>query len=128
MNKQIRWAAITFLMVSMFSMAGCAGWLEYMSKSTKGQANGSLVDTRYEASNYQVLGMVTAEAESLCILGVYVRGTEGQALLWKSAKAQYGERVTGIKDINVSYSYTSILAPVFSEIKSTYVGTAVHEK
>jgi len=40
----------------------------------------------------------------------------------------FGDRVTGIKDINVSYEYQSVLPPIFSEMKTTYVGTAVHEK
>jgi hypothetical protein len=36
--------------------------------------------------------------------------------------------VTGIKDISISYDYQSVLAPVFSEISTTYVGTAIRDK
>jgi hypothetical protein len=114
------------LFVSVFS--GCAGYIEYMKRSPRTNNLQTQTVTRYECTSYEVLGVVTARGESKCVMGIIVEGQEGEGLLWSAAKSEFGDRVTGVKDINVSYEYQSILPPIFSEITSTYVGTAIHEK
>jgi hypothetical protein len=119
-----------FILASSFVLmfSGCAGYIEYMKRSPRTNSLQTQTVTRYESTSYEVLGVVTARGTSKCILGIIVEGEEGEGLLWGSAKSEFGDRVTGVKDINVSYEYQSILPPIFSEITSTYVGTAVHEK
>jgi hypothetical protein len=107
---------------------GCMGYFEFMNRSSRPTMIQTETMARYESSNYEVLGVVTARGESKCVLGVLVEGEEGEGLLWSVAKSEYGDRMTGIKDINVSYEYQSILPPIFSQITTTYVGTAIHEK
>jgi hypothetical protein len=99
-----------------------------MKRSPGSNSRQTQTVTRYESTSYEVLGVVTARGESKCVLGIMVEGLEGEGLLWSVAKSEFGDRVTGIKDINVSYEYQGILPPIFSEITTTYVGTAIHEK
>lgn len=118
---------LSLLICTMMVISGC-GTAEYMHRSKGPGLNASQTVTRYDAKDYDVLGIVRAEGESRSILGIIVEGTEGEGLLWDMAKSQFGDRVTGIKDINISYEYQSILGWIFCEIKTTYIGTAVHEK
>jgi hypothetical protein len=118
---------IVLVIVSLTVVSGC-GYGEYLRRGKGPGSNATQTVTRYDAKNYDVLGVVRAEGNSRCILGIIVEGTEGEALLWDMAQHLFGDRVTGIKDINVSYEYQSVLPPIFSEMKTTYVGTAVHEK
>ncbi|MBC2715001.1 MAG: hypothetical protein HF978_06790 [Desulfobacteraceae bacterium] len=122
-----RWVCVGLIVSVLLVVSGC-GYGEYMKRSSNPTVNATHTVTRYDSKDYDVLGLVRAEGESRCVLGIIVEGTEGEALLWDAAISQFGDRVTGIKDINISYDYQSILPPIFSEIKSTYVGTAVHEK
>ena len=122
-----RTVCIVLMIVSLMVVSGC-GYGEYLRRSKGPGSNATQTVTRYDAKNYDVLGVVRAEGNSRCILGIIVEGTEGEALLWDMAQHLFGDRVTGIKDINVSYEYQSVLPPIFSEMKTTYVGTAVHEK
>ncbi len=128
MKKSIfRIAVSSLIAVAFLCLAGC-GYPEYMRRTQLTNMNATQTVTRYESTNYKVLGLVTAYGESRCIMGILVEGTEGEALLWDAAKSTYGDRVTGIKDINSWYEYQSVLPPLFSEIYITYVGTAVHEE
>jgi len=104
------------------------GYREYLRRSTRPTSNSTQTVTRYDAKDYDVLGIVKAKGHSRSVLGIVIEGVEGEALLWEVAMEEYGDRVTGIKDINISYEYQSVLTPIFSEIDTTYVGTAVHEK
>ncbi len=122
-----RWVCVGVIASMLLVVSGC-GYAEYMRRSSISTSNSTQTVTRYDSKDYDVLGLVRAEGNSRCILGIIVEGTEGEALLWDAAKIQFGDRVTGLKDINISYDYQSILPPIFSEIKTTYVGTAVHEK
>ncbi len=122
-----RSVCIGLMIVSLMVVSGC-GYGEYLRRSKGPGSNATQTVTRYEAKNYDILGLVIAEGESRSILGIIVEGVEGEGLLWDAAKMQFGDRVTGIKDINISYEYQSVIPPIFSEIKTTYVGTAVHEK
>ena len=119
---------IFIIAVGLFAFPGCAGYIDYMKGSTTPSFNGTQTITRYESKAYDVLGIVRAEGNSKCIMGIIVEGTEGTGLLWDAARNQFGDRVTGIKDINLSYDYQSVLSPIFCEITTIYVGTAVHEK
>jgi len=112
----------------VFTLTGCMGYFEFVNRSTQPNIIQTQTMTRYQSTNYEVLGVVVATGESKCVLGVIVEGAEGQGLLWNAAKSQFGDRVTAIKDINISYEYQSILPPIFSEITTTYVGTAIREK
>jgi hypothetical protein len=109
-------------------ISGCAGYIEYMKRSPGSNSRQTQTVTRYESTSYEVLGVVMARGSSKCVLGILVEGEEGEGLLWSAARSEFGDRVTGIKDINVSYQYQSILPPIFSEITTMYVGTAIHEK
>ena len=117
-----------FLGFSILMLTGCMGYFEFVNRSTQPGKLATQTMTRYQSASYDVLGVVTAKGESKCVLGVLIEGEEGEGLLWRAAKGEFGDRVTAIKDINVSYEYQSILPPVFSEITTTYVGTAIHEK
>jgi len=112
----------------LLMLAGCGGYMEYMNRSPQPTDNNTNLMTRYTSSDYDVLGVVEAEGESRCLVGIIVEGTEGEGLLWKKAKEEYGKQVTGIKDISKWYEYEGVLSPIFSEIKTTYIGTAVHER
>ncbi|MDZ7831704.1 MAG: hypothetical protein U5L07_08120 [Desulfobacterales bacterium] len=127
-NHVLKFCIIGVIAVSLLMVSGCAGYMEYLSRSSRPGINATSTVTRYESTDYDVLGIVSAKGESRCILGIIVEGTEGEALLWDAAKSQFGDRVTGVKDINKSYEYQSVLPPIFCEIKTTYVGTAVHER
>jgi len=116
------------LVICAFLVVSGCGTPEYMRRTKGPGSNATQTVTRYDAKNYDVLGLVRAEGESRSILGIIVEGIEGEGLLWDAAKSQFGDRVTGIKDINISYEYQSILGWVFCEIETTYIGTAVHEK
>jgi hypothetical protein len=109
-------------------LSGCTGYIEYMKRSPGSNSRQTRTVTQYDSNAYEVLGVVSARGTSKCVLGFIVEGEEGEGLLWSSAKSEFGDRVTGIKDINASYVYQSILPPIFSEITTTYVGTAIHEK
>ena len=126
-GRIFRSGCIVLMIVALMVVSGC-GYGEYMRRSTNPTINATQTVTRYDSKNYDVLGLVRAEGNSRCVLGIIVEGTEGEALLWDAAINQFGDRVTGIKDINISYDYQSILPPIFSERNSIYVGTAVHEK
>ena len=106
--------------------AGCMS-PEYLTRSAKPNMNSANI-TQYEPKEYTVLGPVTASANSRSILGIIAEGHEGQGLLWEAARTKYGDKVTGIKDISVSYDYTAILAFVYNEVRTTYTGIAVSEK
>jgi len=127
-NHVLKLFIIGFIAASLLMVSGCAGYLEYLDRSARPGINATTTVTRYEATDYDVLGIVSAKGESRCILGIIVEGTEGEALLWDAAKSKFGNQVTGIKDINKTYEYQSVLPPIFCEIKTTYVGTAVHER
>lgn len=127
MKKQMIRTIVAAAILSMVLVVSGCGYGEYMQRSSIPTLNATQTVTRYDAKAYDVLGLVRAEGNSRCILGIVVEGVEGEALLWDAAKSQFGDRVTGIKDINISYDYQSILPPIFSEITTTYVGTAVHE-
>jgi hypothetical protein len=126
-KSSFRRVKICLVMALLMSVSGC-GYNEYLIKGGKPHLNATQTVTRYESTNYDVLGIVTAEGYSRCILGIVIEGSEGEALLWDAARGHFGNKVTGVKDINVSYEYQSVLPPVFCEIRTTYVGTAVHEK
>ncbi len=117
-------AALLFVL----AVPGCAGYIEYMKRSPGPNIWQTQTVTRYESTHYEVLGVVTATGTSKCVLGILVEGEEGEGLLWAAAKSEFGDRFTGLKDITVSYEYQSILPPIFSQITTTYVGTAVCEK
>jgi len=127
-RSRFRIVCVCFLAVALLSATGCAGYMEYLKKSPGPGIRATQTVTRYESTNYDVLGIVRAEGKSRCVLGIIVEGTEGEALLWDEAINKFGDRVTGFKDVNVAYEYQSILPPIFCEIQTTYVGTAVHEK
>lgn len=118
---------LTLAVFSMLLLTGCAGYLEYMSRSSKCPLNG-FTDTRYHVEDYEVLGAVKATGRSIVVLGVYVKGEEGVGLLWEEAIEKFGNKVTGIKDVTAVSDYTGVLPPVYGEIITTYIGTAVHEK
>jgi len=119
---------VCMMAMVFFTMTGCAGYIEYMKRSRSPYGSMAQTITRYESKDYDVLGIVMATGYSRCVLGVVVEGEEGEALLWIEARRLYGDRATGMKDISISYDYQSILPPVFSEIRTTYVGTAIHDK
>ncbi len=128
--QNIRIKALIFVLMTMviFTLSGCAGYMEYMERSRSPYGSMAQTVTRYESKDYEVLGIVMAVGYSRCIMGIIVEGEEGEALLWNEARRLYGDRVTGIKDISISYDYQSVLAPVFSEISTTYVGTAIRDQ
>ena len=126
-KNMFRLVGLCFFICALMIISGC-GSFEYMQRTKGPGLNATQTLTRYDAKDYDILGIVRAEGESRSILGIIVEGTEGEGLLWDMAKSQFGDRVTGIKDINISYEYQSILGWVFCEIKTTYIGTAVHEK
>jgi hypothetical protein len=127
-RKTMKGIFIILMAAVIFSVTGCAGYMEYMQRSRSPYGSMAQTITRYESRDYEVLGIVMAAGYSRCILGIIVEGEEGEALLWNEARRLYGDRVTGIKDISISYDYQSVLAPVFSEISTTYVGTAIRDK
>ena len=127
-HGRIRGLCIVLMAALIFTMTGCAGYMEYLKRSRSPYGSMAQTITRYESKDYEVLGMVMATGYSRCILGIIVEGEEGEGLLWNEARRLYGDRATGIKDISISYDYQSVLAPVFSEISTTYVGTAVRDK
>ncbi len=110
-----------------FLSVGCAGYLEYVDRSVKPNVNSNTV-TQYRVDKYKVLGPVSATCTSECILGLIVRGKEGQGLLWEKAREKYGDKVTEIKDISAYYDYTAILSPIYCKVITTYVGTAVRKQ
>ena len=124
----IRGFCAVVMALMLLAASGCAGYFEYMKRSSRPYGNMSQTITRYDSKDYDVLGMVMAQGYSRCILGILTEGEEGEALLWNEARRLYGDRVTGMKDISISYDYQSVLAPIFSEIHTTYVGTAVRDK
>jgi hypothetical protein len=127
-TSMLNMRVLILLSLSVLMLSGCAGYIEYMKRSPGQNGRQTQTVTRYESNSYEVLGVVTAKGSSKCVLGIIVEGEEGEGLLWTAAKSEFGDRVTGVKDINVSFEYQSILPPIFSEVTSTYVGTAVHEK
>lgn len=127
-RNMVRVFSVCMMAMVLISMTGCAGYFEYMKRSRSPYGSMAQTITRYESKDYDVLGMVMATGYSRCVLSIIVEGEEGEALLWIEARRLYGDRVTGMKDISISYDYQSVLPPVFSEIRTTYVGTAVHDK
>ena len=127
-KSTVRMCCLFLIGSFVLTLSGCPGYIEYMKRSPGPNSRQTQTVTRYESTSYEVLGVVTARGESKCVLGIIVEGLEGEGLLWSVAKSEFGDRVTGIKDINVSYEYQGILPPIFSEITTTYVGTAIHEK
>lgn len=127
-SRTMKGLGIVLMTAVIFTITGCAGYMEYMKRSRSPYGSMAQTITRYESRDYDVLGIVMAVGYSRCIMGIIVEGEEGEALLWNEARRLYGDRVTGIKDISISYDYQSILAPVFSEISTTYVGTAIRDK
>jgi len=120
--------SLFFALLMMVALTGCAGYIEYMKRSASPGFNVTQTMTRYESTDYEVLGVVMAQGDSRCIMGVFIEGEEGEGLLWDAAKTVFGDQVTGIKDISASHKYQSVLPPVFSEIRTTYIGTAIKEK
>jgi len=117
-----------FLAVGLLVLlTGCSGYMEYLQRSCNPNVN-SCTSTRYHAqNNYQVLGVVEAEGEATCILGLVVEGEQGQGLLWRRARERFADRFTGIKDICAVNEFQGILPPIYARIKTTYIGTAVRE-
>jgi len=89
-----RSGCIVLVIVSLMVVSGC-GYGEYLRRGKGSGSNSTQTVTKYDAKDYDVLGVVRAEGHSRCILG---------------------------------YEYQSVIPPIFSEMKTTYVGTAVHEK
>ncbi len=117
-----------FILLFSLIISGCAvGHYEYLMRSKTDALNSKIV-TRYEVKDYKILGPVRAQGRSVEVLAVYVEGKEGEALLWDAAREEYGSKVTGIKDIQVTYEYKAILPPIYSEVITTYTGIAVSER
>jgi len=122
----MRVVKVLALIACVGMLAGCMGWPIYMDRTAKPNLNAAS-DTRYEVTNYAVLGPVTAEVESLCVLGVYVRGEDGQGCLMRAALQKYNN-CTGIKHVCAVKTYEGILPPVYCKIQTTYMGVAVTDK
>jgi len=112
------------LVIGAAMLSGCVG--HHYSRTDMSTLN-SGTETLYTSSNYTVLGPVSAEGTSSCILG-YESGKQGYGLLWEVARKKYGDKVTGIKDVAAATEYFAILAPAYYKVKTVYSGTAVQQK
>jgi len=118
---------VYFSLAGLVLLSGCTGGVWVGSSSTKPNMNAATVTQyRNDAPNYEVLGLVTAQCESISVLGVYAGGTDGHALLWREALKKYPE-ATGIKDISQTNDFINILWFIYTDVKTTYYGTAVKE-
>jgi hypothetical protein len=126
--RTLRKAALLGLCAGIiFMVSGCAvGYMAYGQRSMKPNVNSASI-TQYESTDYKVLGKVTATGESKCLLGIIVSGNEGEGLLWDAAQAKFGDKATGLKDVDASYNYQAIMPPIYATIKTTYTGIAVSE-
>jgi len=80
-----RSVCIGLMIVSLTVVSGC-GYGEYLRRSKGPGSNATQTVTRYDAKNYDVLGVVIAEGDSRCILGIIVEGVEGEGLFWDVAQ------------------------------------------
>ncbi|MBM4039258.1 MAG: hypothetical protein FJ290_12160 [Planctomycetes bacterium] len=112
---------------SLVALAGCGGYPEYLSWGAKPNLHAT-TSTEYQATNYEIVGVVRATGEGTCILGLYAAGKDGQGLLWEQAQMMTQGNFTGIKDIAAYTEYKAILPPVVCEFKTTYIGTVVRER
>lgn len=122
-GKRVTLFAALIMMALLLSGCG-VGWMQYMTRTPQTEWNDS-TKTEYEGGDYNVLGIVEAETESSCILGIVIEGQEGKGILWREAMQMYGDKVKNIKDVSVLYEYTGILPPIYAKINTTYYGVAV---
>lgn len=125
MSRESKLVLLGVLLLVIVVLPGCAG--EYLLRTMKPTVN-SMTKTVYQAGNYDILGPVSAKVESVCILGVYEAGTDGQGALWTEAQLRFPGKVTGLKDVSAVYEYVAILAPIYCKITTTFSGLAVQEK
>ena len=112
---------------SLLVFCGCAASITVGSHTLKPNMNAATVTQyRNDAPNYEVLGLLQAKCEAVSVLGIYSGGVDGDALLWEEALRKYPE-TTGIKDISQSNEFVNILWFVYTNVKTTYYGTAVKE-
>lgn len=121
-----RYFSLSLIALTIVLLSGCAGFPEYMNRSGKSNLN-SVNGTEYQSSDFEVLGHVEADANGVLLLGLVTNGEDGAGLLWEEAVSEYGDQVTGIKDIRVKNKYQGILSPIYSKINTTYYGVAVSE-
>lgn len=130
----MRMLRIVFAVSAVFTLSlltGCSDLLLLHDWSPQLHATGMSTYTNYNPTpdHVAVLGVVTAQTEGTCVLGIVVQGKGGEGVLWEAANQKYGtDKYTGVKDISSSAEYVSVLGPLFSKVTTTYVGTVVREK
>lgn len=87
-------------------------------------ANFNQTQYTFAKSDFEIVGPVTAEAESTSILGILASGDSGYGKLYANAKAQGADDVICVK---VDTYYYNILA-LFSRVKTKLHGVGIRWK
>lgn len=116
---------LLILVGAAFVLSGCAGTMHYERHFGVKNDPFSIHRDNVLAGGFDVLGPVEAEGESINVLGIVVRGTEGHGLLTEAARRKYGEDATTVVFASADYNYEGILYPIFGTVKTRYYGIAV---
>ncbi|RME73413.1 MAG: hypothetical protein D6776_07115 [Planctomycetota bacterium] len=80
---------------------------------------------RFERKDFDILGPVTAEAETTSILGWVASGDGGYGKLLSAAKSQFN--ADDVIDVRIDTEYSNILG-LFSTVKTKIMGVAIKYK
>ncbi|GJM20425.1 MAG: hypothetical protein DHS20C15_03400 [Planctomycetota bacterium] len=113
-------------LLALFSLLSACSGVEYATRSAQYNVNG-WTETQYVSTNYTILGPVEAEGEGMTVIGFFGEGVDGVGLLWEQAREQYGDEVTGLKDITQSSEWLSVLGWLYARVHTTYRAVAIKE-
>ena len=123
------------LIIASVATVGCAGLMyagtghaqggSIMANSTYGAVDTTSTTYQFERKDFDVLGQVTAVAQSTSILGWIEAGDAGYATLLKKAKE--GKNADDVIDVRIDYKYSNILG-LYAKVDSQYQGVAVKWK
>ena len=115
------------LILALSLLVGCAGMAGFgpgaahpgtiMTSTTYPGANFNATHYTFGKSDFQILGSVTAEAESSSILGIIASGESGYTKLYEEAKKQHSaDDVICVKVDTHHYNILGIIAKVKTKL------------
>ena len=124
------------MIMLLCAVIGCVGCAGFGGPGVAGAFPGTIMTdatypgmavwsrVNYNMKDYEVIGEVTADAESTSVLGIIASGDSGYIKLYKAAKAQGADDVINVK---IDCQYYNLLG-LYSVVKNKLHGIAIKWK